>query len=140
MTVPFAADYPFLDVLWSILIFMAFFLWIWLAITCFADIFRRQDMGGFMKALWIILIIVTPYFGVLIYLIVYHRGMAERNAKGQEQAQQAFDDRVREAAGSGGSGGSGGSAAEIEKAHGLLQSGAINEAEFESLKAKALAT
>jgi Phospholipase_D-nuclease N-terminal len=132
IAVPIAADYPFLNVLWSMLIFMAFFLWIWLAITCFADIFRRQDMGGFMKALWIILIIVTPYFGVLVYLIVYHRGMAERNAKGQEQVQQAFDDRVRQAAGSGGA------AAEIEQAHGLLQSGAIDQREFDRLKAKAL--
>jgi hypothetical protein len=134
MTVPLAADYPFLNVLWSTLIFMAFVLWIWLAISCFADIFRRQDTGGFVKALWIIVIIVTPYIGVLIYLIFNHRGMAERSARGQEQAQRAFDERVREAAGSGGS------AAEIEKAHALLQSGAINETEFERLKAKALAT
>ena len=73
MAVPLAADYPFLDVLWSMLIFMAFVLWIWLAITCFADIFRRHDMGGFLKALWIIVIIVIPYFGVLVYLIAYHR-------------------------------------------------------------------
>jgi hypothetical protein len=137
MPVVLAADYPFLNVLWSMLIFMAFLLWIWLAVTCFIDIFRRPDIGGFVKALWVIIIIVTPYFGVLIYLIFYHRGIAERNAKGQEQSRQAldqaFDQRVREAAGSGGPAG------EIETARGLLQSGAINEAEFERLKAKALA-
>ena len=75
-----AADYPFLDVLWSILIFMAFILWIWLAITCFMDIFRRRDTGGFAKALWIIFIIVLPYLGVLVYLIANHTGMAERQA------------------------------------------------------------
>ena len=134
MTVPLAADYPFLDVLWSIVIFMAFLLWIWLAITCFADIFRRHDMSGFMKALWILVIILVPYFGVLIYLIAYHDGIAHRNLKDVQASQQAFDDRVREAAGSSGS------AAEIERAHGLLQSGAISQDEFDRLKAKALAT
>ncbi len=132
MTVPFAADYPFLDVLWSMLIFMAFVLWIWLAITCFTDIFRRRDTSGFVKALWVIVIILAPYLGVLVYLIVNHRGMAERSTKDVQQAQQAFDERVREAAGPGGP------AAEIEQARGLLQSGAINEAEFERLKARAL--
>ena len=132
MTVPYAADYPFLDVLWSMLIFVALVLWIWLAIACFGDVFRRHDASGFLKACWVIVIILVPYFGVLAYLIVNHRGMAERNTKDVQQAQQAFDDRVREAAGPGGP------AAEIEQARGLLQSGAINEAEFERLKARAL--
>jgi hypothetical protein len=133
MAVPLAADYPFLDVLWSTLIFMAFLLWIWLAITCFADIFRRHDMGGFVKALWVLAIIVVPYFGVLFYLIAFHGGIAERNTKDVKASQDAFDARVREAAGPGGS------ASEIERAHGLLQSGAITQDEFDRLKAKALA-
>lgn len=136
MTVPFAADYPFLDVLWSMLIFVALLLWIWLAITCFIDIFRRHDMGGFLKAIWIVVIIITPYFGILVYLIVYHRGMSERSAKSvqanQEAFDSAFDDRVRQAAASGGA------ASEIEKAHGLLQSGAITQAEFDGIKEQAL--
>jgi Phospholipase_D-nuclease N-terminal len=132
MNAPLAADYPFLDVLWSMLIFMAFVLWIWLAITCFMDVFRRQDTGGFAKVLWVILIIVLPYLGVLVYLIANHRGMAERQAKDVQEAQQAFDERVREAAGAQGP------AAEIETARGLLESGAINQAEFERIKAKAL--
>jgi hypothetical protein len=132
MTAPLAADYPFMDVLWSMLIFVAFVMWIWLAITCFMDIFRRRDTGGFGKALWVILIIVLPYLGVLVYLIANHSGMAERQAKDVQEAQQAFDERVREAAGSGGP------AAEIETARGLLESGAINQTEFERLKAKAL--
>jgi hypothetical protein len=87
-----------------------------------------------MKALWILVIIVVPYFGVLIYLIAYHDGIAQRNMKDVQASQQAFDDRVREAAGSSGS------AAEIERAHGLLQSGAITQDEFDRLKAKTLAT
>jgi Phospholipase_D-nuclease N-terminal len=132
MTPPLAADYPFLDVLWSTLIFMAFILWIWLAITCFMDIFRRRDTSGFAKALWVIFIIVLPYLGVLVYLIANHGGMAERQTKDVQQAEQAFDERVREAARSAGP------AAEIESAHKLLESGAINQDEFERIKAKAL--
>jgi Phospholipase_D-nuclease N-terminal/Short C-terminal domain len=132
MTVPIAADYPFLEVVGSMLIFMAFVLWIWLAITCFGDVFRRSDLSGFVKALWVIVLILVPYLGVLAYLIVNHGGMAERNMKQVQQAQQAFDERVREAAGEAGP------AAEIEKARGLRESGAISDAEFERLKARAL--
>jgi len=134
MTLPLAADYPFLDVLWSMLILMAFFMWIWLAITCFADIFRRRDQSGWVKAIWIIFIIVLPYLGVLIYLIANHSSMAERNMSDVEQAQAAFDARVRQVASTHDP------AAEIEKAHALLQSGAINQDEFTRLKAQALAT
>ena len=134
MTLPLAADYPFLDVLWSMLIFFAFFLWIWLAITCFADIFRRRDESGWVKAIWIVFIIVLPYLGVLVYLIANHNSMADRQVKDVEQAQAAFDARVREVAATRDP------AAEIEKAHSLLQAGAINQDEFERLKAKALAT
>ena len=133
----FAADYPFLNVLWSMLIFMAFLLWIWLAVTCFSDIFRRHDMSGFLKVLWVIAIILVPYFGVFMYLLVNGSGIAERNAAQAAQLQEAFDTRVREA--SAGSGGGGGAAAEIADAHRLRESGAINDEEFERLKAKALA-
>jgi hypothetical protein len=133
----FAADYPFLDVLWSMLIFMAFLLWIWLAVTCFSDIFRRHEMSGFLKVLWVIVIILVPYFGVFVYLLVNGSGIAERNAAQAAQMQEAFDARVREA--SAASGGGGGSAAEIAEAHKLLESGAINQEEFERLKAKVLA-
>ena len=126
-----AADYPFLDVLWTMMIFFLFVIWIWILITVFVDIFRRRDTTGFAKALWIIFVILTPYLGVLIYLIVNHDGMAERNIS-QMQAQQAkTDDYIRSV--------SGGSAAEIEKAKGLLDSGAITQAEFDALKQKALA-
>jgi hypothetical protein len=125
------ADYPFLDILWTMMIFFLFVIWIWILITVFVDIFRRRDTSGFAKALWIIFVILTPYVGVLIYLIVNHDGMAERNVK-QMQAQQATtDDYIRSV--------SGGSAAEIEKAKGLLDSGAITQAEFDTLKQKALA-
>jgi Short C-terminal domain/Phospholipase_D-nuclease N-terminal len=126
------ADYPFLDVLWTMMIFFLFVIWIWILITVFVDIFRRRDTSGFAKALWIIFVILTPYLGVLIYLIVNHDGMAERNVKQIQAQQAATDDYIRSV--------SGGSAAEIEKAKGLLDSGAITQAEFDTIKQKALAS
>ena len=126
-----AADYPFLDIFWSMFIFFLFVIWIWILITVFSDIFRRKDIGGGSKALWIIFVIVLPYLGVLIYLIANHDGMADRNIQQMQKQQAATDDYIRTVAG--------GSAAEIEKAKGLLDSGAITQAEFDTLKAKALA-
>jgi hypothetical protein len=127
-----AADYPFLDVLWTMFIFFAFVIWIWLLITVFADIFRRRDTSGWMKALWIVFVIVAPYLGVLVYLIVEHEGMAERNVRAVQAHQEQFDDYVRSVATSEGP------AAEIERAKGLLDSGAITQSEFDALKQKAL--
>ena len=127
-----AADYPFLDIMWTMFIFFLFVIWIWILITVFVDIFRRRDTSGFAKALWIIFVILTPYLGVLIYLIVNHDGMAERNVKQIQAQQAATDDYIRSV--------SGGSAAEIEKAKGLLDSGAITQAEFDTIKQKALAS
>ena len=130
---PIAADYPFLDVLWTMLIFFAWIIWFWLLITVFSDVFRRRDTSGFSKVLWIIFVIVLPFLGVFIYMIANHEGMTERSVR-QAQAQQAqMDDYVRNVAGSGSA------AAEIEKAKGLLDSGAITQAEFDAIKAKALA-
>jgi hypothetical protein len=131
---PVAADYPFLDVLWSMLVFMGFLMWVWTAILCFGDIFRRDDIGGFAKAIWIILIIFLPLLGVLIYLIAYHGGIAARNARTAAASQAAFDQHVREAAGTGGP------ATEIETARRLLEASTISQEEFEVMKAKALGT
>jgi hypothetical protein len=128
-----ASSYPFLDILWTTLIFFAWVIFIWIAITVLIDIFRRHDMSGWAKAAWVVLIVILPWLGVLIYLIINHAGMAQRRAKDVEASQQQFDDRVRQAAGSGGP------AAEIEKAKQLLDSGAITEAEFDAIKARALA-
>jgi Short C-terminal domain/Phospholipase_D-nuclease N-terminal len=129
-----AASYPFLDVVWTMFIFFAWIIWFWILITVFSDIFRRHDTSGFGKVLWIIFVIVLPYLGVFIYLIANHDGMAQRNIE-RAQAQQAQMDQYVKSVAS-----SGGAAAEIEKAKGLLDSGAITQAEFDSLKAKALAT
>jgi ABC-type multidrug transport system fused ATPase/permease subunit len=126
------ADYPFLDVLWTLFVIFIWVIWFWLLITVFADVFRRHDIGGGKKTLWLIFVIIAPFLGVFIYLISQSSEMAERNMK-QAQAQQAqMDSYVKSVAGSGGS------AAEIEKAKQLLDSGAISQAEYDALKAKAL--
>ena len=127
-----AADYPFLDILWTMFIFFLFVIWIWILITVFVDIFRRKDVGGGSKALWIIFVIILPYLGVLIYLIANHDGMADRNIAAAHKQQEQTDAYIRSVAG--------GSAAEIEKAKSLLDSGAITQAEFDQMKAKALAS
>jgi hypothetical protein len=128
-----AADYPFLDVLWTMLIFFAWIIWFWLLITVFADVFRRHDTSGFAKVLWIIFVIVLPFLGVFIYLIVNHDGMTQRSMKDAQTQRAQTDDYIRSVAGGGGA------AAEIETAKGLLDSGAITQAEFDAIKAKALA-
>ena len=129
-----AADYPFLDVLWTMLIFFAWIIWFWLLITVFGDLFRRHDIGGGMKTLWIIFVILLPFLGVFIYLISQGRSMAERNVKGIQAQQAQMDAHIKSVAGSGGA------ANEIEKAKTLLDSGAITQAEYDAIKAKALAT
>ena len=126
-----AADYPFLDILWTMIIFFSWVIWIWIVFAVFADLFRRHDISGWGKAAWVVFVIVVPFLGVLVYLIAQHDGMRDRSMKQAEGEKQAFDQYVRDTAG--------GSAAEIAKAKELLDSGAITQAEFEALKAKALA-
>ena len=126
-----AADYPFLDILWTMIIFFSWVIWIWIVITVLADLFRRHDISGWGKAAWVVFVIVVPFLGVLIYLIAQHDGMRERSVRQAETQKKEFDQYVRDAAG--------GSAAEIAKAKELLDSGAITQAEFDAIKAKALA-
>jgi hypothetical protein len=130
---PIAADYPFLDVLWSMIIFFVWVTWIWMMILILSDVFRRPDLSGWGKAGWTFFLIVLPFLGALIYLIAQSDGMAERRAQDVQGQRAQMDDYVRSVAGSGGP------AAEIDKAKQLLDSGAINQTEFDALKAKALA-
>jgi hypothetical protein len=129
-----AADYPFMNLLWSMIIFFAWVAWIWILIVILTDVFRRHDIGGWTKALWTIFLVVIPFLGVLVYLVAQHDGMAERQQKDVQAQQEQFDSYVRQAAGTGG-----GAASEIEKAKALLDSGAITQSEFDTLKAKAVA-
>jgi hypothetical protein len=129
----FAADYPFLDVLWTMLIFFLWVMWFWLLIVIIGDVFRRRDIGGGKKTIWLIFILFVPFIGVLAYVLSNSDGMAERNMERARSQRAQMDDYVRETAGSGGA------AAEIDKAKQLLDSGALTQAEFDAIKAKALA-
>jgi len=121
-----AADYPFLDIVGTMLIFFAWVIWIWILISILADLFRRHDVSGWLKAAWVVFLILLPFLGVLIYLIVNGKGMAERNVKqAQEQVQAAAAIA--------------GPSAQIASAKDLLDQGAISQEEFEALKRKALA-
>jgi hypothetical protein len=119
--------------MWTMLVFFAWVIWFWLLITVFSDLFRRHDVGGGSKVLWIIFVIILPYLGVLIYLLVEHQGMAERSQKQMDQAQAQFDDHVKAVAAKTDP------AEQIAKAKQLLDSGTINQAEFDQIKQKALA-
>ena len=92
-------NYPLLEVFWTILIFVGFFIWIWLLFVVFADIFRRTDLSGWGKTGWIIFVIILPYLGVFVYLIAEHKGMTERTVKDQKTAQSEMDSYVRQVAG-----------------------------------------
>jgi hypothetical protein len=128
-----ATSYPLLEVFWTMLIFFAFVVWIWILFTVLADLFRRHDTSGFHKVLWIIFIIILPYLGVFVYLIAEHTGMTERAIKQQEATQEKVDKYVQSVATKGDP------AEQIAKAKTLLDSGTITQAEFDHIKQKALA-
>ncbi len=130
----FAANYPFLDVMWTMLVCFGWVIWFWLLITVFTDLFRRHDISGWGKTGWCIFVIVLPFLGVFVYLIAESKGMAERNVKAVQTAQTQTDEYIRSVAAQGDP------ATQITQAKQLLDSGAINAQEFEALKQKALAT
>ncbi len=128
-----AADYPFLDLMWTFIVIVAWVIWIWMVIAVLSDLFRRRDASGGKKVLWTLVVIFLPLVGVLAYLISNGDGMAERDAERATEARAEFDDHVRSVSASSGAAG------EIERAKGLLDSGAITAAEFDAIKQKALA-
>jgi Short C-terminal domain/Phospholipase_D-nuclease N-terminal len=127
-----ATAYPFLEVFWTMLIFFAFFIWIWILFTVFADLFRRDDISGWGKTGWIIFVIVLPYLGVFAYLISQHKGMTERAIKQQQTAKSQMDQYVKSVAGTSDP------TAQIANAKTLLDQGTITQAEFDQIKQKAL--
>ena len=128
-----ASSYTFLNVFWDILIIFAWLIFLWIAITVLIDVFRRHDISGWAKVGWVVFVALIPWLGVLTYLIFNHTGMAHRRYKEAETAQSQFDEYIRQAAGSPSP------TAEIERAKRLLDDGAITQAEFDTIKAKALA-
>ena len=126
-------DYPVLGIFWTMLEVFFFVIWIWLLIAVFGDIFRSHDLGGWGKALWSLFIVLIPFVGVLIYLIARGGSMQERSAKQMELQQQAFNDYVRQAAGSGAD-----ATDQLAKLADLKSKGVLTDAEFEAQKAKIL--
>ena len=127
-----AAEYPLLNIIWTMLVFFGLVIWLRLLFTVFADLFRRHDISGWSKAGWTLLAIVLPFVGVLVYLGTQGEGIAARNAEMMQAQKARLDEYVRETAGSSGA------TAEIAKAKELLDSGAISQAEFDRVKQKAL--
>lgn len=126
--------YPFLSVMWTLIVVFAWVIWFWMLIIIFGDLFRRDDVSGWGKAAWVVFLIVVPFLGVLAYLISQSKGMAARQARQAQASQAQFDQYVRSV-------GAGGSAAsQIETAKHLLDGGSITQQEFEEIKRRALAS
>jgi hypothetical protein len=128
-----AADYPFLDVLWTMLVFFLWVAWFVLLFRIVADIFRRRDITGGKKTIWLLFVLFLPFIGVFTYLVTNNDGMVGRDMEQTRAAQADFDDYVRSVSG-------GGAAAEIERAKQLLDSGTIDQSEFDAIKTRALAS
>jgi hypothetical protein len=127
--------YSFGQVLWTMFVFFAWILWFWFLFVVFGDLFGRHDISGWAKAGWTVFVVLLPFIGVLTYLIVEGKAMGERRMGEAREAQARMDSYVKSVAGSGAD-----AAGQIAQAKALLDSGAINQAEFDQLKAKALAS
>ena len=128
------SGYPLLNLIWTMLVFFGFILWFWLLFVIFGDLFSRHDIGGWAKAAWTVFVILLPFIGILAYLIVDGRGMAERRREDAAAARAGFESDVRSIAANGSSS----PADQIAKAKRLLEDGDITREEYEALKGKAL--
>ena len=128
------AEYPLLNIIWTMFVFFLFVFWLMIVFKVIIDIFRRKDCGGGTKTLWLIFVIFLPFLGVFMYLITQGEHMAHRDAEQMMAQKQELDEYVRGVAG-----GAGGAAGEIAQANKLLADGAITQEEFDKIKAKALA-
>jgi hypothetical protein len=133
-----AADYPFLDIFWTMLVFFLWVMWFWCLMIILTDVFSRQDVSGWSKALWTTFLIFVPVLGMLVYLIAHGKDMADRRTASTQAARAQVDDHIRTVAG--GTSSNGGASGEIARAKKLLDSGAIDPTEYQQLKTRALAT
>jgi hypothetical protein len=125
---------PLLDLFWTMFMIFLWVVWIWLLITVFIDIFRDKELNGFAKAMWILFVLVLPFLGVLVYVIVRGNSMHERQAQRAARSEEAAVAYIQETAGS-----DTGSADEIAKLAQLHKDGVLTDDEFAAQKAKALA-
>ena len=129
-----AYDYPILGLFWTMLFFFLWVAWIIILFKTIFDIFRNGDIGGFGKAFWVIFVVIIPWLGVLVYLIVHGKGMAQRDIAKAQAQQDEFASYVRQTAGS-----DAGTADELAKLADLRDRGVITEAEFVAQKSKLFA-
>lgn len=127
------ADITFGDLLLMVFEIFLFVVWVWILFTIIGDLFRNHDMAGWLKGVWIILLIFIPYITALVYLIVYGSEMRERQLRAQAEAKHAADDYIRGAAHTS-------PADELHKLHELVEKGALTDAEYDRAKAKLLPT
>jgi hypothetical protein len=127
------ADISFGDLLLMVFEIFLFVVWIWILFTIITDLFRNHDMSGWLKALWIVLLVFIPYLTALIYLIVYGSDMRERTLRAQAEAKHEADQYIRAAAHTS-------PADELHKLHDLVEKGALTQAEYDRAKQKLLAT
>ena len=116
----FAADYPFMDIFWTMVVFFAWAIWVAMVILVLIDLFKHPGLSGMTKAAWVLLIVILPFIGVLTYLVVHGKGMGERSHRGRSPSRQSQ------------------ATAEIAAAQRLFDSGAFSEPEFARIKAGAL--
>ena len=132
----FLADFTFFDFFWSMLVFFIWVMWFWLLFTIWFDIFRRHDLSGWTKTLWLLFTILVPFLGVFVYLITQNDGMTQRARERSQHDRQQMDEYVRQTASSG----AGSAAEEISRGKELLDRGVITQDEFDVLKANALSS
>src|SRR5580693_7433436 len=131
-----AYTYPLADLFGTMLGFFVLVIWFWLLIVIFSDIFRSRDLSGWAKALWVIFVIILPFLGIFVYLIARGGKMHERAAAQAAQQQEAFDQYVKQAAGTPGES----TADQLHKLADLKSQGVLTDAEFDAQKAKILAS
>ncbi|MEU7790291.1 PLDc N-terminal domain-containing protein [Amycolatopsis sp. NPDC049159] len=129
-----SAEYPFLDLVWTMLVFFGWVAWFWLLFVALGDLYRRSEVSGWAKAGWTVLVIVLPILGVLLYLATQGRHLNRRRQDRELAAQQRFEQYVRSVSSVDRT-----SAAKISEARRLLEQGIIDDAEYHELKRKALA-
>jgi hypothetical protein len=129
-----AADYPFIDIVGTMLVFFFWVMWFWCLMIVLTDVFRRKDISGWTKAVWTLFVVILPWLGVLIYLVVHGKDMGQRRMDDVATQQAMVDDRIRHVAST-----NGGASGQIAQAKQLLDSGAIDAGEYDQLKRRALA-
>jgi type VI protein secretion system component VasK len=134
-----SSSYPLLNLVWTMFVFFSWILWFWLLIMVYTDMFRRKDIGGGAKTLWVIFTLLVPFIGVLTYLITQGRSMGERREQEAQQQRSAMDEYVRSVAATSTNGSGSNGADQIVKAKSLLDSGAITADEYDAMKRKVLA-